>query len=229
MSFNVAIDGPAGAGKSTVAKAVAAKRNFIYVDTGAMYRTMALYFLRKGIDKNDEAAVNRACREVSITIAYENGVQQVFLNGENVSGLIRTEEVGNMASATSGYLPVREKLVELQKEMARNSDVVMDGRDIGTCVLPEADVKIYLTASSLVRAKRRFRELTEKGTACDLKEIEQDIIDRDYRDMHREHSPLVQAEDAVYLDSSDMTLDQVVDAIGTLIDQRMDGRAGGTL
>ena len=134
-----------------------------------------------------------------------------------------------MASATSGYLPVREKLVELQKEMARNSDVVMDGRDIGTCVLPEADVKIYLTASSLVRAKRRFRELTEKGTACDLKEIEQDIIDRDYRDMHREHSPLVQAEDAVYLDSSDMTLEQVVDAIGTLIDQRMDGRAGGTL
>ncbi len=229
MSFNVAIDGPAGAGKSTVAKAVAAKRNFIYVDTGAMYRTMALYFLRKGIDKNDEAAVNRACREVSITIAYENGVQQVFLNGENVSGLIRTEEVGNMASATSGYLPVREKLVELQKEMARNSDVVMDGRDIGTCVLPEADVKIYLTASSLVRAKRRFRELTEKGTACDLKEIEKDIIDRDYRDMHREHSPLVQAEDAVYLDSSDMTLEQVVDAIGTLIDQRMDGRAGGTL
>lgn len=229
MSFNVAIDGPAGAGKSTVAKAVAAKRNFIYVDTGAMYRTMALYFLRKGIDKNDEAAVNRACREVSITIAYENGVQQVFLNGENVSGLIRTEEVGNMASATSGYLPVREKLVELQKEMARNSDVVMDGRDIGTCVLPEADVKIYLTASSLVRAKRRFRELTEKGTACDLKEIEQDIIDRDYRDMHREHSPLVQAEDAVYLDSSNMTLEQVVDAIGTLIDQRMDGRAGGTL
>lgn len=229
MSFNVAIDGPAGAGKSTVAKAVAAKRNFIYVDTGAMYRTMALYFLRKGIDKNDEAAVNRACREVSITIAYENDVQQVFLNGENVSGLIRTEEVGNMASATSGYLPVREKLVELQKEMARNSDVVMDGRDIGTCVLPEADVKIYLTASSLVRAKRRFRELTEKGTACDLKEIEQDIIDRDYRDMHREHSPLVQAEDAVYLDSSDMTLEQVVDAIGTLIDQRMDGRAGGTL
>ena len=229
MSFNVAIDGPAGAGKSTVAKAVAAKRNFIYVDTGAMYRTMALYFLRKGIDKNDEAAVNRACREVSITIAYENGVQQVFLNGENVSGLIRTEEVGNMASATSGYLPVREKLVELQKEMARNSDVVMDGRDIGTCVLPEADVKIYLTASSLVRAKRRFRELTEKGTACDLKEIEKDIIDRHYRDMHREHSPLVQAEDAVYLDSSDMTLEQVVDAIGTLIDQRMDGRAGGTL
>ena len=227
MSFNVAIDGPAGAGKSTVAKAVAAKRNFIYVDTGAMYRTMALYFLRKGVDKNDEAAVNKACMEVSISITYENGAQQVFLNGENVSGLIRTEEVGNMASATSGYLFVREKLVELQKEMARKSDVVMDGRDIGTCVLPEADVKVYLTASSLVRARRRYRELTEKGITCDLKEIEQDILDRDHRDMHREHSPLVQAEDAVYLDSSDMTLDQVVDAIGRLIDQKMDGQAGG--
>lgn len=227
MSFNVAIDGPAGAGKSTVAKAVAAKRNFIYVDTGAMYRTMALYFLRKGVDKNDEAAVNKACMEVSISIAYKNGAQQVFLNGENVSGLIRTEEVGNMASATSGYLFVREKLVELQKEMARKSDVVMDGRDIGTCVLPEADVKVYLTASSLVRARRRYRELTEKGVSCDLKEIEQDILDRDHRDMHREHSPLAQAEDAVYLDSSDMTLDQVVDAIGRLIDQKMDGQAGG--
>ena len=150
--------------------------------------------------------------EVSISIAYENGAQQVFLNGENVSGLIRTEEVGNMASATSGYLFVREKLVELQKEMARKSDVVMDGRDIGTCVLPEADVKVYLTA---------------KGITCDLKEIEQDILDRDHRDMHREHSPLVQAEDAVYLDSSDMTLDQVVDAIGRLIDQKIDGQAGG--
>lgn len=213
MSFNVAIDGPAGAGKSTVAKAVAAKRNFIYVDTGAMYRTMALYFLRKGVDKNDEAAVNKACMEVSISIAYENGAQQVFLNGENVSGLIRTEEVGNMASATSGYLFVREKLVELQKEMARKSDVVMDGRDIGTCVLPDAPAKIYLTASVEIRARRRFRELEEKGTACDIREIEKDIEERDYRDMHRENSPLRQAEDAVLLDSSHMTIEQVVDSI----------------
>ena len=213
MSFNVAIDGPAGAGKSTVAKAVAAKRNFIYVDTGAMYRTMALYFLRKGVDKNDEAAVNKACMEVSISIAYENGAQQVFLNGENVSGLIRTEEVGNMASATSGYLFVREKLVELQKEMARKSDVVMDGRDIGTCVLPDAPAKIYLTASSAVRAGRRYKELVEKGMECDLAEIERDIIDRDYRDMNRENSPLRQAEDAVLVDSSCMTVEQVIAAI----------------
>lgn len=227
MSFNVAIDGPAGAGKSTVAKAVAAEKNFIYVDTGAMYRAMALYFLRKGVDKSDEAAISAACPEVEITIAYEDGVQQVILNGENVSGLIRTEEVGNMASSTSTYLPVREKLVELQKNLAKTADVVMDGRDIGTCVLPDADVKVYLTASSLVRAKRRYKELAEKGTACVLEEIEKDIIDRDYRDMHREHSPLMQAEDAVYLDSSDMTLKEVVDAITDMIDKKQDMAAGG--
>ena len=225
--FNIAVDGPAGAGKSTIAKLVAKELGFVYVDTGAMYRAMALYFLRKGVDPKAAEEIERSCPEVDVTIRYQDGVQQVLLNGEDVSGLIRTEEVGNMASATSGYLFVREKLVELQKEMARKSDVVMDGRDIGTCVLPEADVKVYLTASSLVRARRRYRELTEKGIACDLKEIEQDILDRDHRDMHREHSPLVQAEDAVYLDSSDMTLDQVVDAIGRLIDQKIDGQAGG--
>ena len=219
MSFNVAIDGPAGAGKSTVAKSVAALKNFIYVDTGAMYRAMALYFLRKGIDKTDESAINAALGQVEITIRYENGAQQVILNGENVSGLIRTE-VGNMASATSVYKKVREKLVELQKELARQADVIMDGRDIGTCVLPDADVKVYLTASSAVRAKRRYNELKEKGTDCDLDEIEKDIIDRDYRDMHRENSPLKQAEDAVLLDSSDMTLKEVVDAIVAMIEKK---------
>ena len=215
MSFNVAIDGPAGAGKSTVAKSVAALKNFIYVDTGAMYRAMALYFLRKGIDKTDESAINAALGQVEITIRYENGAQQVILNG-----LIRTEEVGNMASATSVYKKVREKLVELQKELARQADVIMDGRDIGTCVLPDADVKVYLTASSAVRAKRRYNELKEKGTDCDLDEIEKDIIDRDYRDMHRENSPLKQAEDAVLLDSSDMTLKEVVDAIVAMIEKK---------
>ena len=228
MKFvSVAIDGPSGAGKSTVARAAAAKLGYVYVDTGAMYRTIGLAVCRKGVAGEDTEGIKSVLPGLRVGIAYENGAQQVFLNGENVSGLIRTEEVGNMASATSGYLFVREKLVELQKEMARKSDVVMDGRDIGTCVLPEADVKVYLTASSLVRARRRYRELTEKGIACDLKEIEQDILDRDHRDMHREHSPLVQAEDAVYLDSSDMTLDQVVDAIGRLIDQKIYGQAGG--
>lgn len=227
MSFNVAIDGPAGAGKSSVAKAVAAEKGFIYVDTGAMYRAMALYFMRKGIDRADETAIRNACEDVEISITYENGMQQVLLNGENVSGLIRTEKVGNMASATSGYRSVREKLVELQKALARKADVVMDGRDIGSFVLPDADVKVYLTAGSRVRAMRRYKELTEKGVSCNLDEIEKDIIDRDYRDMNRENSPLVRAKDAVFMDSSDMTLKQVTDAIGALIEGKQRTQAGG--
>lgn len=211
--FNIAIDGPAGAGKSTIARLAASKLGFVYVDTGAMYRAMALYFLRRGIEPEDENAISAACRDVDITIRYEKGAQQVILNGENVSDLIRTEEVGNMASATSGYMPVRRKLVELQQQLAKTADVIMDGRDIGTCVLPDAPAKIYLTASVQVRAMRRYKELLEKGAACDLKEIEKDIEDRDYRDMNREHSPLKQAEDAKLLDSSQMSIDQVVEAI----------------
>ncbi|RGX92669.1 (d)CMP kinase [Roseburia sp. OF03-24] len=213
MSMNIAIDGPAGAGKSTIAKRLAKKLGFIYVDTGAMYRAMAYYFLQHDIDAKDESAIAAACPDVDVTITYENGEQQVLLNGENVNGVIRNEEVGNMASSTSVYPVVREKLVELQRQLAKSADVIMDGRDIGTCVLPDAQVKIYLTASSATRAKRRFDELTEKGVSCDLAEIEKDIIDRDYRDMHRETSPLCQAEDAVLVDSSEMNIDEVVDAI----------------
>ena len=217
MSMNIAIDGPAGAGKSTIAKLVAKrlakKLGFIYVDTGAMYRAMAYYFLRHNIDAKDEKAIAAACPNVDVTITYENGEQQVLLNGENVNGVIRNEEVGNMASSTSVYPVVRKKLVELQRQLAKSADVIMDGRDIGTCVLPDAQVKIYLTASSATRAKRRYDELTEKGVSCDLAEIEKDIIDRDYRDMHRETSPLRQAEDAVLVDSSEMNIDEVVDAI----------------
>lgn len=212
-SFNIAIDGPAGAGKSTIAKLVARRLNFIYVDTGAMYRSMALYFLRKGIPAEDEAAVSAASREADITIRYEDGAQQVFLNGENVSGLIRTEEVGNMASATSVYPAVRAHLLDLQRQLAAGSDVIMDGRDIGTCILPDADAKIFLTASPKVRAMRRYKELVEKGERCNLEEIEQDIIERDQRDMNREIAPLKQAEDAVLVDGSDMTIDQVVETI----------------
>ncbi|GAA6294395.1 (d)CMP kinase [Enterocloster asparagiformis] len=211
--FNIAIDGPAGAGKSTIAKEVARRLGFVYVDTGAMYRTMALHFIRSGIDPKDEQAVAASCRDVDVSLRYENGVQQVLLGGENVTGLIRTEEVGNMASATSVYKPVREKLVQLQQALARRENVVMDGRDIGTCVLPDAPAKIYLTASSAVRAGRRYKELVEKGMECDLAEIERDIIDRDYRDMNRENSPLRQAEDAVLVDSSCMTVEQVIVAI----------------
>ena len=213
MSMNIAIDGPAGAGKSTIAKRLAKKLGFIYVDTGAMYRAMAYYFLQHNIDAKDENAIAAACPDVDVTITYENGEQQVLLNGENVNGVIRNEEVGNMASSTSVYPVVRKKLVELQRQLAKSADVIMDGRDIGTCVLPDAQVKIYLTASSATRAKRRYDELTEKGVSCDLAEIEKDIIDRDYRDMHRETSPLRQAEDAVLVDSSEMKIDEVVDAI----------------
>lgn len=212
-AFNIAIDGPAGAGKSTIAKMVAKKLGFIYVDTGAMYRAIALYFLRQGMEASDEAAVGAAVGGAGITIRYQDGAQQVLLNGEDVSGLIRTEEVGNMASASSVYPAVRAHLLELQRSLAAENNVIMDGRDIGTCILPDAQTKIFLTASSHVRAMRRYKELTEKGVACNLQEIEQDIIERDARDMNREIAPLKAAEDAVMLDSSDMTIEQVVQAI----------------
>ena len=211
QAFNIAIDGPAGAGKSTIAKMVAKKLNFIYVDTGAMYRAIALYLLRDSVDTANEAAVSEAVKNADIR--YQDGAQQVILNGEDVSGLIRTEEVGNTASATSVYPAVRAHLLELQRSLAASQNVIMDGRDIGTCILPDAQAKIYLTASSRVRALRRYKELTEKGTMCNLEEIEQDIIERDHRDMTREIAPLKQAEDAVLLDSSEMTIDQVVQAI----------------
>ena len=213
MGYNVAIDGPAGAGKSTIAKQLAKELSFIYVDTGAMYRSMALYFMRNDIAKEDEAAISDACKTVEVSIAYENGEQQVLLNGENVSKEIRKEEVGKMASATSVYKEVRKKLVELQQKLAANKDVIMDGRDIGTCVLPNAQVKIYLTASVETRAERRYQELQEKGAACDLEVIKKDIADRDYQDMHREISPLKQAEDAILVDSSDMGIEEVVETI----------------
>ena len=210
MIYNIAIDGPAGAGKSTIAKKLAADLGYVYVDTGAMYRAMAYYFLQNNIAADDEAAISAACPDVNVTIEYRDGAQQVILNGENVNGVIRNEEVGNMASATSVYPVVRTKLVELQRQLAAKQSVIMDGRDIGTVVLPDANVKIYLTASSKVRAKRRYDELTAKGEKCDFDAIEQDIIDRDYRDMHRETSPLKQADDAVLLDSSDLDIDGVV-------------------
>ena len=217
MSFNIAIDGPAGAGKSTIAKKLAKDLGYIYVDTGAMYRAMAYYFLQNQIAPDDLEGITDACKNVEISIEYVNGEQCVILNGENVNGVIRTEEVGNMASATSIYPVVREKLVELQQQLAKKADVIMDGRDIGTVVLPKADVKIYLTASSKVRAERRYKELQEKGVECNLEDIEKDIIDRDYRDMHREVSPLKQAIDAVLLDSSTLDIDGVVEKMKEVI------------
>lgn len=213
MSYQIAIDGPAGAGKSTIARKVAKEKGFIYVDTGAMYRAMAYFLLTRKIDSNDAQAIEQNCQAADITICYENGEQVVLLNGENVNGVIRSEEVGNMASASSSNPKVRERLTLLQKELARTNDVVMDGRDIGSCVLPGADVKIYLTASARVRAKRRFDELNARGVTCDMEQIEADIIKRDQMDMTREIAPLKQAEDAVLIDSSNMTVDEVVKAV----------------
>lgn len=214
MGMNIAIDGPAGAGKSTIAKRLAKELGFIYIDTGAMYRAMGYYFaVNMGVDLDNAEEVAAACPKVEVTIAYENGEQQVYVNGENLSGVIRTERGGEMASKVSVYPVVRTKLVESQQKLAQNADVIMDGRDIGTVVLPNAQVKIFLTASSLTRAKRRYDELTAKGMECDLAEIEKDIIERDYRDMNRETSPLKQAEDAVLVDTSDLDIDEVVTVI----------------
>ena len=210
---SIAIDGPAGAGKSTIARKVAEKLSFIYVDTGAMYRSMALYFIRHDIAAQDEEKIAAACPDIDVSIAYQDGEQQVILNGENVNGLIRTEQVSMMTSDTSKYPVVREKLLSLQRGLAEKENVIMDGRDIGTCVLPNADVKIYLTASAAERARRRYKEQTERGVDCDIKEIERDIIARDEQDMNREVAPLRQAEDAVLVDSSEMNIDEVVDAI----------------
>ena len=213
MSMNIAIDGPAGAGKSTIAKKLAKELGFIYVDTGAMYRAMAYYFLTNGIASSDETKIAEACPNVDVTIAYENNEQQVILNGENVTGFIRKEEVGKMASVTSAVPEVRAALLDLQRNMAKTSDILMDGRDIGTNVLPDASLKIYLTASADVRAKRRYDELQEKGTECDIAQIKSDIMARDKQDMEREIAPLCKAEDAILVDSSDMSIPQVIDTI----------------
>lgn len=211
--MNIAIDGPAGAGKSTIAKLVAKNLGYIYVDTGAMYRTVALSLLRSGTDTSNADAVEEAIKDIVISIQYEDGAQQVYLNDENVTGFLRTEEVGNMASKTSAIPCVRAKLLDLQRKLAAENDVVMDGRDIGSNILPNAETKIYLTASSKVRAKRRYDELVAKGESADLDKIEADIIVRDKQDMEREIAPLVQTEDAVLIDSSDMSIDEVVAAI----------------
>ncbi len=210
---SIAIDGPAGAGKSTIAKLVAKKMGYIYVDTGALYRAIAYYLVTNQIDIEDDAALKTACEDISVEIRYENDAQQVYLNGENVTPFLRTEETGNMASKSSAKAPVRAALLDLQRDMAKEYNVVMDGRDIGTNVLPNAEVKIYLTASSKERANRRYKELIEKGEEADFDKIEADIIERDERDMNREIAPLKQADDAILVDSSNMSIDEVVDTI----------------
>lgn len=208
--MNIAIDGPAGAGKSSIAKLVAKKMNYVYVDTGAMFRTMALYFLKQQLDTTDKMIVEQNCENIQIRMEYQNGEQHIFLGDEDVSFDIRKEEVGKQASVIAKYPAVRTKLLHLQRELAANNDVIMDGRDIGTVVLPDAECKVYLTASSHVRALRRYKELQEKGQVCELDVIEADIIARDNEDMNREIAPLTQAADAVLVDSSDMSIEEVV-------------------
>ena len=214
MPYSIAIDGPAGAGTSTIAKAVARELGYVYIDTGAMYRAVGLFCLDRAIALEDEARVSEAVRDIDITIAYdEEGVQQVFLNGANVSTRIRTQQVGDAASTVSQYPVVREKMVKLQQGLAEHTSVVMDGRDIASKVLPHADTKIYLTASVEERARRRANELREKGEACDIAVVEAEIRARDDRDMHRQHSPLIQVPEAVLVDSSTLTIDETIDRI----------------
>ena len=221
MAFNVAIDGPAGAGKSTIAKIVAKEKGFVYVDTGAMFRALAIYFIRQGIKADEHEKISASLSGADVTIEYINGEQQVLLNGENVTPILRTEEVGNMASASSVNGDVRAKMKELQQKLAATTNVVMDGRDIGTVILPNAQVKVYLTASVEVRAERRYKELVEKGLEADLEKIKKDIEERDYRDMNRDIAPLRQAEDATLVDSSYLPIDESAAVIMNLIDKKM--------
>ncbi len=221
--YNVAIDGPAGAGKSTIAKRAAAALRFVYIDTGAMYRAMAVYFLDHGIDKNDEETISSACKDIDIEIKYDAGnVQRVFLERVDVTDRLRTQEVGDMASAVSVYKDVRKNLVALQRRLAESQNVIMDGRDIASVVLPYADVKIYLTASTEIRAKRRYDELVAKGIECDIQAVMNEIEERDWRDMHRENSPLVRVPEAVLLDTSDMTIEEVTQKVIDLVKAEME-------
>ena len=221
MYRSIAIDGPAGAGKSTVARALAQKLQLIYVDTGAMYRVLALYCHDSGIDIKDTAEVIKNVYKPSIRLENSDKGQQIFLDGEDVTDLIRTNDIGNDASVVSTYPEVRKRLVEMQQEIAAHHDVVMDGRDIGTVVMPDAYLKIFLTADPRERAKRRVGELAAKGIEADIDEVEKEIKERDSRDANREVSPLRQADDAVLVDTTDMNVDEVVETIIGIYRERL--------
>ena len=222
--INIAIDGPSGVGKSTMAKSLAKRLGYTYIDTGAMFRTLAVYFLRHGIDKNDEAAVVAALPHCTVDIQYKDGQQHMLLNGEDVTGIIRTEEVSDMASVTSQYAEVRKKLLDMQREMAKKQDVIMDGRDIGTVVLPDAKLKLFVTARPEVRAERRYKQLLENGKlgSDTLESITAEMEERDYRDSHRENAPLMQAKDAVLLDNSDITEAEAEELVIKLLRERLE-------
>ena len=219
-TFKVAIDGPSGAGKSTIARAVSEKLGFVYIDTGAMYRSVSLFAYQNGVDPNDEAGLEKILPGIEIDISHIDGVQHIFLCGDDVSDKIRTPEMSMAASDVSRHGFVREKLTAMQKQLAQTRDVVMDGRDIGTCVLPDADVKIFLTASVTARAERRCKELVEKGQTVSLEEVAADIEKRDYNDSHREISPLKCADDATVIDTTDLSLKQSIDTVFKIITER---------
>ncbi|MBR6696453.1 MAG: (d)CMP kinase [Oscillospiraceae bacterium] len=221
MGKNIAIDGPAGAGKSTIARAAASKLGFIYVDTGALYRSIGLYCLNNNIETTDRTEVERILPDISVQLKYLDGVQRVILNDNDVSEEIRKPECSMAASNVSAIPVVREFLFELQRKMARENDVIMDGRDIGTVILPDAEVKIFLTASPEERANRRFKELIEKGNNPDYDELLKEINQRDYNDMHRETAPLKQADDAILFDTTTLGKDEVVDELLKIISGKL--------
>ena len=219
--MNIAIDGPAGAGKSTIAKLAAKGLGFLYVDTGAMYRAIGLYLLENEVDYNEESQLLEALDKINIEIKYVDGVQRVILNDRDVSEAIRREEVGQAASTTSALKPVRAKLLDLQRDIAAKNDVIMDGRDIGTNILPNAELKIYLTASVEVRAQRRYKELVEKGMDVNYEDILSDVKTRDYNDSHRETAPLKPAEGCVIVDTTELDFEQSVEKIISVIKENI--------
>lgn len=221
MNYKIAIDGPSGTGKSTTAKILAKDLSFIYIDTGAMYRAVGLYCYRNNIDIDSEEDVVKSLDNIKINIFYKDGNQEIELNGEIVSKEIRENHISKCASVVSQYKEVRERLVALQQELAKKNSVIMDGRDIGTVVLPDADLKIYLVASDDVRAERRYKELIEKGQDVDLEKIKEELKERDFRDSNRENSPLKQAEDAILLDNSKMTIEEVVEKVKQLFNEKV--------
>ena len=223
--ISIAIDGPSGAGKSTISRTVAGKLGYLYVDTGALYRTIGLYVLRNGSDPKNEQQVQTLLPQLQVNMGYQDGIQQMFLQGENVTDQIRTPEVSMAASGVSAHSCVRAYLLDLQRRLARENNVIMDGRDIGTVVLPDADVKIFLTASSAVRARRRFNELIAKGEDITYEKVLDDVEKRDYADSHRAISPLKQAEDAIIADTSELNFEESVALIQKIIAQHLEKKA----
>lgn len=213
MSYKIAIDGPSAAGKSTISRLLSKELGYVYIDTGALYRAVALYLIRNNISPDNEEDIKKVINDIIINLKYENGEQLVLLNGENVNMYLRTNEISRAASKSSVFKSVRDRLLSLQRKIADENSCVMDGRDIGSKVLPDANLKIFLTASVDSRAKRRYDENLSKGIICDLEEMKKEIEERDYRDTHRDNDPLVQVEDAKYIDTTYMTIDEVLDKI----------------